>query len=703
MKEEEYNSLIVSAEKLVSYICDLETYEVYYMTPSALKLYGLTDRNDYEGKQCYRVLQGLDSPCPFCTGDIEEGHSCRREYYNEQLKRWLEAEVILEVIDGRRCRLEIVRDITAQKKQLKELSKQLTVEETLIECIQTLIKEMDLQAALSRFLEIIGHYYAAGRSYVYEIDREKNVGSNTFEWCASQSFSKMERYQNIPLHRLQGLLNELEKKGECYCQIKRETSEEMQTLFERAKVCSIAVAPLIKEGTVIGFLGVDNPKKNVDNLVLLRSIAGFVLEELERRRLLQALEYTSYTDLLTGMGNRNQYMKVMKQYEQKKVRTLGIIFVDINGLKEINDTRGHQHGDSIIIQTASILRETNGTYMFRVGGDEFIVFFENITKEEFQELISELREKFNTNGECDVSIGCSWRAGEFSVEKEILRADELMYVEKQSYYSAVLRNGRRIARTGMASEALQEIADDCFEVFLQPQVKIKTGEIFGAEALVRKKDGEGGYILPDHFLPFYEREGVIRHVDFYVLDRVCKLMKEWRTKEIDLNISVNFSRITLMEPNVLNEIKDVCRKYEVQIEKLTIEVTESTGKIEFEQLKKLIHDIKKEGFSVSLDDFGSKYSNLSILTSLEFDEIKFDKLLIDELAGNDRSRIVIKNTIQMCQDLKHIKSIAEGIETKEQLRLLNEYSCECGQGFYFSKPLPIDQFEAMFREKEGHL
>ena len=181
-------------------------------------------------------------------------------------------------------------------------------------------------------------------------------------------------------------------------------------------------------------------------------------------------------------------------------------------------------------------------------------------------------------------------------------------------------------------------------------------------------------------------------MDLFVFQMVCADLQRWKSQGIETHISSNFSRVTLMASDIVTQIKQICWEYGVPAQNITIEVTENISKLEPQQLLKLMDQIVAEGFSVSLDDFGSKYSNLSILTTLEFSEIKFDKSLVDRLSSDVKSRIIMKNTMQICQELPMTRSLAEGIETVEQLDLLHQYHCDYGQGYYFAKPMSSDAF-----------
>lgn len=702
MNYEEYDSLIVGHEQNVCYISDIETYEVIHLTHAAMDMMGLKSPEEYKGKKCYKLIQNLDSPCPFCTNNkLCLGKNYHWEHYNTKLNRWLSVDDSLIDIDGRLYRIETAVDITNQKEKMKRLSDQLTLDQALMKCIHTLASSDDYDISFNSFLEELGFFYNASRAYIFEFNFEKEIIINTYEWCAPGISAEIENLQEIPIEYIDDWIRQFKEKGEFYItslnQDIKENSVELHILQEQG-IESLLVAPLMDNDKIIGFIGVDNPSRSTNDLALLRASSDFVKEELKKRHLIKSLEIACYTDSLTGLNNRNRYIENLKNYENNPPESLGIIFADINGMKTINDTYGHELGDKLLIKVATILKKTETPHIYRIGGDEFVLLFENDEKDDFYQKALQLKKECDDDEECDVSLGCIWKKDNIDVNNLIIKADEMMYAEKQSYYKNVLSEGPA-TRVGIASEVVNEISQQRFVVFYQPQINIKSGEIIGAEALVRKKGLDDRLISPGKFIPYYEIEGVIRHIDLFVLEDVCMTMKQWKKQGIDLKVSVNFSRVTLMGEHIVDEIMNICNKYEISPQEISIEVTESISKMDHEQLRELVNELMKKGFTLSLDDFGSKYSNLSILNDMDFDIVKMDKTLVDGLEKSNKSRVILKNAIQMCQELDTTHTLAEGIETVGQLRLLSDYSCELGQGFFISKPVSLDQFNNLLSDR----
>ena len=227
-------------------------------------------------------------------------------------------------------------------------------------------------------------------------------------------------------------------------------------------------------------------------------------------------------------------------------------------------------------------------------------------------------------------------------------------------------------------------------VFLQPKIDMKTGALFGAEALVRGIDEKGRLISPAQFIEEMERDGSIRELDWFVLEQVLSLLDRWRRQGLSLiPISVNLSRITLLNSATLASVLAIQSRYpELPPGMLELEVTESAGNTEVAHLQDIVDRFRALGFRLSLDDFGSQYANLSIFTSIRFDTIKLDRMLIAKLVSNPISRTLIEDIVRIC-DTYGMECLAEGVETAAQVKALKALGCRYAQGFYYDRPLQI--------------
>lgn len=698
MRNHEDVSVLVMREiNDVVYIADVETYELLFMNQSAIELLGNPETTQWKGKQCYKVLQNRDAPCEFCTNaclNRQEFHCWER--YNDMMGRYFSMKDKLVEWDGRLVRLEIAVDITEKEKMYRRLEKNLITEKTIVSCIRTLSMNNDLTAAIHNLLGTIGDYYRGERAYIFEFDYGNERLSNTYEWCKAGITPQIENLKNLPLSAVDHWIEEFQEKGEFYlpCLEEKNDKNSMEYLILEAQgVQSLIAAPLLEEENIIGFIGVDNPTANIEEMVLLQSVTFFILDEIKKKRLTSELKKLSYKDLLTGVWNRNKYTEVLEQFESRTPERLGIIYADINGLKQANDLHGHAYGDRLISHVAEVMNELFPESVYRIGGDEFIILCTNLSYGVFNKKVDQLYDVIQLDESVNLSIGLKWMEDGEDVNKQITTADRLMYADKQRYYSTRMSEKATLT-SGLAKHLIQKIKDGNFTIYLQPKTEIQSGRLYGAEALVRRFDNEGHLEAPIQFIPRYEAEGIIRYVDLFVLERVCEHLAHWRELgNNQLKVAVNLSRFTLMEYQITEKLQQICSRYEISTERIVIEVTETIGQMDKAELKRLMQALKTAGFTVSLDDFGAEYSSLAMLTALQFDEIKLDKSLIDQIVKNKKSKIVTSYAINLCRDLGNITSVAEGIETEEQLLMLKKLRCEVGQGYLIDRPLPVDEFE----------
>ena len=243
----------------------------------------------------------------------------------------------------------------------------------------------------------------------------------------------------------------------------------------------------------------------------------------------------------------------------------------------------------------------------------------------------------------------------------------------------------------MEEELINSIKNNEFIIYLQPKFNTIDEKIVGAEALIRK-NVEGKIIMPDKFIPLYEKKGTITILDTYVLEEVCKLQKKWKEKNFPLlSISVNESRHHLKNKNHTQELKELVEKYKVNPELIELEMTETTVVEDIKLARNAANSVKEIGFKVSMDDFGTGYSAFNILKDIEIDILKIDKTFFENLENNERAQIIIETIINMCKKL-NIKTVAEGIETKEELQQIMEMQPDYIQGFYFGRPMPLKDF-----------
>lgn len=307
----------------------------------------------------------------------------------------------------------------------------------LIESIHTLVYEKDINVALDCFLETIGRYYKADRAYIFEFHRKTLTMDNTFEWCAGNIQTEKDKLQKVQISVIESWMKKFREKREFYIsELEEDVAHDREDfeILRRQGIKSLMAAPLWWDDEIVGFLGVDNPAEHRGDMLLLRSVVDFVTADLEKRRLIEELRQAGSIDMLTGLKNRNEYMRRYNELRERKPDTLGVVFIDINGLKQLNDTYGHERGDAIIQGTAKCLSKHAGGNAFRIGGDEFVILWERMEEDQFHAKIKELKAEFQSTREYSISMGAVWKEGDIDIEDQIRQADTSMYEAKKAHY-----------------------------------------------------------------------------------------------------------------------------------------------------------------------------------------------------------------------------------------------------------------------------
>lgn len=696
-----YLDIILEQTESIVYLSDIETYNLLYVNKKGRAAFGIDENADVANQKCYQILQGKDGPCDFCTNkDLTSSTFCRWKHHNAVTGRYYYMnDKLVELKDGYFVRLEIATDVTDNEKANLVLNQKLTTEETLVRCIHTLSESDNQHNAIEKLLGIISEFYNGRRCYIFEFDLSRDAIINTYEWCTDRTNHVTGHQLVIPMEIVNRWIQTYEQHDTVYLRSDQgslsPSSDEYQIL-QLLNVKSLIAAPLLADDQVVGFIGVDEPQINLNASSLLTSVSYFIINDIQKRTMIAQLEDMSYHDILTGLYNRNRYVRDLERYANNIPGCLGVVFMDINGLKLVNDHLGHESGDSLIKKTADIVRRVFGDTVYRIGGDEFIVLYPDISRDTFHKKTEELLAYLAGNEELEISIGSVWEEHPENPNQLVTYADKLMYAEKQRYYSRSPYIGYN-HRSTFAKKVLTEIQEQRYEVFLQPQISLNDNQLIGAEALIRKRNPDGTYMLPSAFIPQCEEDGSIYFIDLFVAQSVCELLYRWKqANSVAPMISVNLSRVTLLNTNIVESIKNLCQKYEISPDTLCLEVTESATLYSTNDIKQKITQLSSFGFYLSLDDFGEQCSNLSILIDIAFDEVKLDKSIISRACQNNRAREVIIHTIGVCHELDNTNVVAEGIETTEQKNMLKNMGCNVGQGFLYYRPMPVPEFEKTF-------
>ncbi|MCU6792157.1 EAL domain-containing protein [Paenibacillus sp. WQ 127069] len=432
----------------------------------------------------------------------------------------------------------------------------------------------------------------------------------------------------------------------------------------------------------------------------------------ERKKSEQTIYHLAYHDTLTDLPNRRLFMDRLRKEVQLAKRhqaQLAIMFLDLDRFKDINDSLGHEAGDLILIESAKRISHCVGPngLVARLGGDEFVVLLKSLPSLTEVESVSiniqtSLQEPIELAGQLH-SMSCSMGVVLFpsngrDPDELLKRADMALYAAKDmgrngvSFFHSDMEE-RSLARILLENELKKAIELEQFHIDYQPKLDLSTGQLIGMEALVRWNHPELGRIPPDKFIPVAEDTGLIIPLGEWVLRRACEQNKKWQTQGYPhVQLSVNLSARQFYQPDLLDKIKEVLTMTELDPQWLELEVTESIF-ADIDHAVTILEEIKELGVHTSIDDFGTGYSSFSYIKHLPVNTLKIDASFIRDIHHNKESQAIVKAILTIAQTLD-INVIAEGVESQEQLAILQEDGCNQGQGFLFSKPLSDQDFGA---------
>jgi len=407
-------------------------------------------------------------------------------------------------------------------------------------------------------------------------------------------------------------------------------------------------------------------------------------------------------DRLTNLMDRNLFNRYSLYVLKNEFKSIGIIDIDINGLKTINDKFGYNAGDKAIKSLANNLKEhACDNPIFRFSDDEFIIIYPDISFNDFIDNVKHIREGLLSLQSINASTGYSWADEEIDLTMLQKNASDMLKANKRVFYKeSDITETKHDYKIFTKQRLFKSMDEGKISFKLQPQIDAVSTNLIGAEALIRFIPEELGYLSVLNFVKTLEDQNLISYIDFFVFDNVCKFIQQAQTENYELvPISVNFSRDSLIEDKFIENINEMVKEHHIDKKSFKIEITETVGTIKDSIIQRKISQLFSMGYSISLDDFGSTYTNLSLVSMLEYNELKIDKSLISLITSNKKASMIVSNIISICQNL-NIDVIAEGVETQEELDKLISLNCKNIQGYFFSKPISADDFKENFMNKK---
>lgn len=469
---------------------------------------------------------------------------------------------------------------------------------------------------------------------------------------------------------------------------------------------------LIDNGICRGVLVVSSEEVSFfkdEELQLLKEVSSdlsFAVFSIERNKKIQFLEYF---DVITKLPNRKFFFNTLEKLTRKKTN-FTLIVLDIVHFKEINETFSFVAGDTVLKIISEKLQKffEKSKLIARVGGDEFGIIVEDGEKEEVlsyvKEVLSKIRqEPIKIEGQnifIAFNAGVSFYPDDGDTAEELIAAAEAALKEAKKigknvceFYNPLLKK-EHLQELELENDLRNAILNEEFRLFYQPIYSLKENKIVGAEALIRWFSPKRGYVPPLHFIKVLEDSGLIHDVGMFVIDTVLKQIKKWH--KFGIYISMNISPYQIKAGYLSSLLKEKIQTYSVDPEKIVIELTETVIMENLEQALQELKKLENMKINMAIDDFGTGYSSLSYLKNLPFSSVKIDRSFVMDIPKDKNDIKISKAIINLAHSLDK-SVIAEGIETEEQLYILKELDCDFAQGYFFSKPIPEEEFEKLLK------
>lgn len=514
------------------------------------------------------------------------------------------------------------------------------------------------------------------------------------EICKDYKLTKgMTEFYITPMMEQRGI-------GEVFCDFDNGKSTKV---LLRIRIVSTSKAVII--GTLYSnpdeYVHEDVDVQQLDSM--LRIIIGYV----SRVRLIKKLEEFGFSDL-DGYRNFRAFARFMDvNNAENKLGGKVSFYIDLHNFTLINQEIGRENGDIVMRKYYELLSDTIGEtgIIIRLGGDRFIGVFDRGVQDDVFRIFSGANIAYDVTGQQRVNVSVAAGIYALPIPYMLKSYGDIMDKIMLAGNVAKRHDGERIVTYGEKMKAESDhvkmiqsafmgaLKNEEFIIHYQPKVDIETKQIVGAEALCRWQ-WDGRVIPPDEFIPILELNTFISDLDFYVLDHVCRDMVRWLNEgRKPVRVSVNFSRKHLVDIDLTDHIISIIDKYNIPHDLIEIELTETTSDVMFNDLRRIVSGLQREGVKTAVDDFGVGYSSLNLIRDIPWDVLKIDKSFVPETEDDSNiSNVMFRHLISLAHDMG-LECVVEGVETDEQLKIMRKNSCRIAQGFFFDHPLSVDEFE----------
>ena len=567
----------------------------------------------------------------------------------------------------------------------------------------------ECQVAINNLLEKIGHFTKADRAYI--VDEKDGCYYNTYEWCNEGIEPQINQLQNLRAEDMPYWIPKLSSGESIFIEDLENVKETMPVEYEILKpqnIHTLIVFPIILSNTLKGFIGVDNPniKDAKDVIRLLAALGSYLGTTRENAAVYAKLEYRLNYDSLTKAYNRYGFYKNAQKLIKEHTDTeYCLILSDIKSFKLINEIYGENIADKILIDEVNIIRQKmkGNSVLGRLNGDiiAMVIPKEYLSEKEFSDMIKLLSDRYsNKNFRLHIYLGVYYIKDVNETIRQMVDKVSLVIMKSKGNMSNYIlyydENSYRndIFKQQLIGEFETALNENQFCMYLQPQTD-KDGNMLGAEALIRWNHPNMGLIMPGAFIECFEDAGLIYRLDNYIWEEAAKQLKIWKDSGYNYYISVNISAKDFYHIDVYQTFKNLVSKYGIDIDKLHIEITETALSEDKQAAHKTIERLHDEGFIIEIDDFGSGYSSFNFLKDVCADVIKIDRVFLKKSSHEERGEQILRSIISLSHDIG-MDVITEGVENVDQLSMLAKMNCDWFQGYYFSKPIAVGDFEEKY-------
>lgn len=567
----------------------------------------------------------------------------------------------------------------------------------------------ECQVAINNLLEKIGHFTKADRAYI--VDEKDGCYYNTYEWCNEGIEPQINQLQNLRAEDMPYWIPKLSSGESIFIEDLENVKETMPVEYEILKpqnIHTLIVFPIILSNTLKGFIGVDNPniKDAKDVIRLLAALGSYLGTTRENAAVYAKLEYRLNYDSLTKAYNRYGFYKNAQKLIKEHTDTeYCLILSDIKSFKLINEIYGENIADKILIDEVNIIRQKmkGNSVLGRLNGDiiAMVIPKEYLSEKEFSDMIKLLSDRYsNKNFRLHIYLGVYYIKDVNETIRQMVDKVSLVIMKSKGNMSNYIlyydENSYRndIFKQQLIGEFETALNENQFCMYLQPQTD-KDGNMLGAEALIRWNHPNMGLIMPGAFIECFEDAGLIYRLDNYIWEEAAKQLKIWKDSGYNYYISVNISAKDFYHIDVYQTFKNLVSKYGIDTDKLHIEITETALSEDKQAAHKTIERLHDEGFIIEIDDFGSGYSSFNFLKDVCADVIKIDRVFLKKSSHEERGKQILRSIISLSHDIG-MDVITEGVENVDQLSMLAKMNCDWFQGYYFSKPIAVGDFEEKY-------